>query len=263
MGAVEAGRCDDVDGALAGFDARDDRDEAALLVDGFRAMVSALQRNRSALARHVGKKLASEVSAGAVGSGRRVRVTALFLDVEGFTSRVSRDAPEEVVGFLQEVVAACVDVIEAHDGHVAALFGDTLLAVWGLVDPHDDDPARAVTAATALHERCRAISEARRARGEEPFTVGIGVATGDAVLATVGQAARAESVVVGEPVALARRIEEEAKATGFGVLVAEETFRAVSSIYEGAPTPPVLFRGFGVPVTLYRVRPKKQRAVQS
>jgi adenylate cyclase len=237
-------------------------DEAALLVDGFNDMVASLadrEKLKTTLSRHVGKKLAGELSAGQVGAGRRVRVTALSLDVDGFTARVSRDAPEQVVAFVQEVVAACIAVVEEHEGHVANVLGDSLLALWGVPNESPDDAARAVAAALALQHKCKAISDARVARRDEGFSVTLGVATGDAVLATVGNDERAESVVVGEPTTLARRIEEQAKSTNFGLLLSEETWRALpdDKRYEGAATPLVLIRGWGVPLTLYRVRERR------
>src|SRR5207245_2779683 len=139
-------------------------------------------------------------------------------------------------------------------------FGDTVLALWGVPESLEDDAENAVAAGLALIDECAALSEQRRMRGEEPFTVGVGVATGEAVLATVGTTERAESIVVGEPVTLARHIEEEARAAGFGLLVSEETFKLVQAKYQGAATPPVLIRGFGMPVTMYRVRAKKRES---
>ena len=239
-------------------------DEAAALVDGFNDMVGALvegERSHSALQRHVGKRAAgAALGSGAVGTGVRAPVTALFFDIEGFGARMGRDAPEDVVALLQEIVKIVIETVHAHDGHVEKLMGDALLAVWGLPTPRAGDEVRAVRAAIAIVERCKAHSDARRARHQEQFSVGVGVASGDAVVATVGTEDRAETVVVGEPVILARRIEEEAKAMGFGVLVSEETFRAVSSSFEGAATPPVLVKGIGVPLTLYRVRARKVAA---
>lgn len=241
-------------------------DEAAALVDGFNDMIGALvegERSHSALERHVGKRAAGEIVGGAVGTGKRAQVTALFFDVEGFGVRMGRDAPEDVVALLQDIVAIVIDVVHSHEGHVEKLMGDALLAVWGLPSARPGDEARAVRAALAIVERCQELSSARRARGQEAFAVGVGVASGEAVVATVGTEDRAETVVIGEPVVLARRIEEEAKALGFGVLIAEATFRAVSTSFQGAATPPVLVKGIGVPLTLYRVRPHKLMAAST
>ncbi len=247
MQAVRAGKLEGVAPVVGA-------DEGAELVDGFNEMVVALASKQATLERHVGKRMTSDISAG--DAGRRLRVTALHFDIEGFGARVSRDPPETVVQLLHEVMGACVAIVEEHDGHVSRLMGDTLLAVWGLPKPAEDDALRAVRAAFAMMERCRAVSDERRTRDEEAFTVGIGMATGDAVVATIGSAARAESVVVGEPVALAQRAQEEAKATGFGLLVSAETYGAVRTAFEGAATPPMLLRGFGVPLSLFRVRPR-------
>jgi hypothetical protein len=67
-------------------------------------------------------------------------------------------------------------------------------------------------------------------------------------------------VVVGEVTALAAALEGEARAHRFGLVVAEETFAQVSAQYEGAASPPTLVHGIGVPLTFYRVRPRRNVA---
>lgn len=261
MNAVRAGKREQ----LAPLPGRGD--EAAALIDGFNDMVGALvegERSKSALQRHVGKKVATSVVTEAVGTGTKARVTALFFEVDGFGARMSRDAPEEIVALLQDIVSSVITIVQEHDGHVEKVLGDAVLAVWGVPPPPTGAPARvgdeerATRAALAIMARCKHLSEERRANKLEPFTVAIGVSTGEAMVATVGTDERAETVVVGEPVVLARRIEEEAAALGFGVLLGEETFHALpSGGFEGAGTPPVLVKGVGVPLTLYRVRPRR------
>lgn len=268
MNAVRAGKREQ----LAPLPGRGD--EAAHLIDGFNDMIGALvegERSRTALERHVGKKVATSIVTEAIGTGTKARVTALFFEIEGFGARMSRDAPEDVVALLQDVVSAVIGIVQEHDGHVEKVLGDAVLAVWGVpppprgAAPRAGDEERAVRAALAIVARCKALSEQRRAQRLEPFAVAVGVATGDAMVATVGTDDRAETVVVGEPVILARRIEEEAAALSFGLLVTEETFRALpagggraeAGGFEGAATPPVLIKGVGVPVTLYRVRPRR------
>lgn len=255
MDALRAGRLDVVVPDPGG------RDEAAELSRGFNDLVTALvekEKLKSTLQRHVGKKLAGDAADLPVGSGRRLLVTAVVLEVEGLHTRMGRSSPEETVGFLQELVAASIDVVHAHDGHVARVMGDTFLALWGVPLARPDDALRAVRCALALQERCAALSEARRVRGDEPFAVGVGVATGEAVIAAVGSSERAETVVAGEVVTLARGAEEAALAHGFGLLLAEESWRRVDTQFEGAATPPLVVDGIGVPLTLYRIRPRRR-----
>jgi adenylate cyclase len=231
-------------------------DEAAALADGWNDLVGALadrERLKSTLERHVGKKLVDEIKALPLGTGRHVRVTALFLEVTGPLGRT----PEAMVSALHELVRACVEVVHAHDGHLEKLTGDSLLALWGVPQARPDDAVRAIQAGIALEERCRALAEARRARKLDAFKVAVGLATGDAVIATVGSEERADTVVVGEVITLARRIEEQARIHNFGVMVSEETYQGASTVFEGAATPPIVLAGISLPLTLYRVRPRK------
>lgn len=214
-------------------------------------------RLAGALSRHVGRQRAGALAAGE--RARQGRVTVLVVNVQGFLPMLQRHTPQAALQLLDELYATTSRVVHAHHGHVEKMLGDTVQCVWGVAGARPDDELRAVAAGLELQDEIGALAAARKARGDEPFKVGIGIATGDAVIGAVGGAVRAESVVVGEVTALATAVEQEAKIHGFGLLVAEETFSQVATHYEGAATPPMVVRGMGMPLTFYRVRRRADR----
>ena len=213
------------------------------------------QRLAGVLARHVGGQRAPAIAAGE--RARTCRVTVLVVNVAGFLPMLQRQPPSATLHLLDELYATTTRVVHAHGGHVEKMLGDTVQCVWGISVAHTDDERRAVTAGLELQGEIAALASARKERGDEPLTVAIGIATGEAVVGTVGGATRAETVVVGEVTALANALEHEAQAHGFGLLVSEETFAGVATEYEGAASPPTLVHGIGVPLTFYRVRPRR------
>lgn len=214
------------------------------------------ERLAGVLARHVGDQRAQAIVTGE--RARQRRVTVLTANVANFLPLLQRQPPAATLHLLDELYATTTRVVHAHGGHVEKMLGDTVQCVWGIAGESADDERRAVAAGLALQREVAVLAAARKERGDQPFAVGVGVATGDAVVGTVGGSARAESVVVGEVTALADALEREARAHNFGMLISEETFAKVADAYEGAASPPILVDGIGVPLTFYRVRPRSQ-----
>jgi class 3 adenylate cyclase len=87
------------------------------------------------------------------------------------------------------------------------------------------------------------------------FVVGVGVASGSATVGAVGPPRRRVYQAMGDVPALARKVQQEAKNQGLGVLVSEAVFTAARDVGSGITwkkLPPMVMRGVGMPVTLYR-----------
>jgi class 3 adenylate cyclase len=243
-----------VDVEAAGAD-----DEVSTLVEGFHALVEA-QRARGKLQ----SSLSSAAGAQAVADldaldapPKQVDLSILFVDVRDFTPLTAALTPEDTVAFLDRLLCAFVDVVHRHGGHVERFLGDGLVAVWGAPQPCADHAVRAVAAAVDLEARAQILSRRAKQDGQQAFVVGVGVHSGLAVTGGVGPASRRAFAVTGEVPALARRVQQEAKGQGLLVLVTEETWRRSKDAVVDVTwdkTPPMLVRGIGMPVTLYRPR---------
>jgi class 3 adenylate cyclase/tetratricopeptide (TPR) repeat protein/predicted Ser/Thr protein kinase len=103
-------------------------------------------------------------------SEQRKQITVLFADLAGFEElSEGADAEEvrEVLDALWRRVDACV---LKHGGSVERHVGETIVALWGAHEAHEDDPERAVHAALAMQEAARefAASELRALTAEMP-----------------------------------------------------------------------------------------------
>ena len=190
--------------------------------------------------------------------GERKIVTILFADVVGSTALAEHMDPEDWAGVMNRAYERMTPAIRRHDGTIARLMGDGLLAFFGAPVAHEDDPVRAVSAALDLLSEARAYAaDVRRERGIE-FAVRVGLHTGPAVLGDVGSRLRHEYTAMGDAVNLASRVE--AAALPMTVRVTDETYRRVAGVFVCADLGTQQIRGKREPVHTFEVRARRPAA---
>ncbi|MDP9269745.1 MAG: AAA family ATPase, partial [Chloroflexota bacterium] len=138
----------------------------------------------------------------------RKTVTVVFADVTGSTALGERLDPESLRNLMSRYFDAARRVMERHGGTVEKFIGDAVMAVFGIPALHEDDALRAVRAAAELRDAVATLSvELVQERGVE-FAVRIGVNTGEVV---VGDPGSSQTLVTGDPVNVAARLEQAAK----------------------------------------------------
>ena len=126
----------------------------------------------------------------------RKLATVLFADVVGFTSLAERSDPEAVARTLDAAFRRMADEVDEHGGIVDKYTGDSLMAVFGVPQAHEDDAERAVTAALSM----------RQLGGD--LAVSIGVNSGPVMVTSVGR--DGDLTVIGDTVNVAARLEKAA-----------------------------------------------------
>ena len=132
----------------------------------------------------------------------RKLVTLLFADLTGYTELCSRLDPEDVHDFVRPAMTALRRVVESFGGSVPQMQGDGFMAVFGAPVGHEDDAARAVHAAVALHAEVAAINRSND-RVRIPG-LHIGINTGEVFVAASREVSGFS--VAGDPVNLASRL---------------------------------------------------------
>src|SRR3954462_7125955 len=169
---------------------------------------------------------------------RRI-VTVIFVDLVGFTSRAERLDPEDVRAVLTPYHQRVRREIESFGGVVEKFIGDAVMGVFGAPFAHGDDAERAV----------RAALEVRNIVGElagGDLEIRIAVNTGEAVVSLGARPALGESMVAGDVVNTASRLQAAAPVNG--VVVGEATYLPTRDAIEYAPTEPVIAKGKEHPV---------------
>jgi class 3 adenylate cyclase len=77
-------------------------------------------------------------------------LTVVFCDLVESTQLAERLDPEDYRDVVRTYHAACTEVIERYDGHIAQLLGDALLIYFGWPTAHEDDAQRAVHASLEI-----------------------------------------------------------------------------------------------------------------
>jgi serine/threonine-protein kinase len=186
-------------------------------------------------------------------AGQRMEITALFVGLMGpegpgsIPDLALDTRPEETVRVLNRYFGIVVDAVTAERGLVDTLVKDTVMALFGAPFRHDDDPFAAVRAARRIRDQVALLNVELLAAGQAPLRLGMGLATGLAVVGNVGTAERVNYTGVGEVVYRADRLRLRAAADQ--ILLDEPTQAALCG---RVPTEAVLTvegRAFQVPPT--------------
>ncbi|GBD43130.1 Adenylate cyclase 2 [bacterium HR40] len=185
--------------------------------------------------------------AGNSSGGERRQLTVLFCDLVDST-RIGREHdPEALQQLLRGLRRLCSDCVHRYDGVVTQFLGDGILACFGYPLAHEDDAERAVRAALAL---LRAVAERRRHEAL-PLRVRLGVATGLVVTSDETEGRTALLAMIGEPLAMAARLQSLAPADG--IVIGPLTRELVGDQFELEELGEHRLKGFAGTVRAWRV----------
>jgi len=181
----------------------------------------------------------------------RREITAVFLDLRGFTAFTDRADPEEVLELLRAYHAVLGRTVDDFGGTLEHFAGDGVMIFFNDPFPVDRPAERAVRMALALQEAFVPIARAWERLGHE-VGLGIGIAQGFATLGVIGSEERWEYAAIGNVPNLAARLCGEARAGE--ILLDGQAEREVAELAETEPMGPLSLRGFLQPVPAFRLR---------
>jgi adenylate cyclase len=182
----------------------------------FNAMLSALRWFELYVPRRLVRRLMAEGEPSAPFANRTIAV--LFADIIDYTQMTETWTPERVATMLNGHFALLAGPIEDEDGIIDKYMGDCLMAFWveGVSDDGPGVARRAARAAAAIGAALEAENRRRRAAGEIPIRVRIGLHVGEAMVGNIGAPGRINFTVVGRTVNVAQRLERLARETDDG-----------------------------------------------
>jgi class 3 adenylate cyclase/tetratricopeptide (TPR) repeat protein len=186
---------------------------------------------------------------GRSGSGQRRHVTVMFADISGSSEHAERLEAEDYSLVLEQFRRYARDVIPRHGGSIARLQGDGLLALFGHLQPQEDDGRRAAEAALELHAAVAQLSVGRGATTTF-LTMHSGIHAG-LVLVIEGDIERGRYDVVGEVPNTAARLCSLA-ASG-EIWVSQETLGPQAHFFGVTPMRGVPIRGRSLPLDVLRI----------
>jgi len=138
--------------------------------------------------------------------GEESFITALFLDIRGFTASSEAMEARNVVSFLNEYFEKCSLVISKENGHINKYTGDGFFAIFGAPEKTEDHTMLAFNAACRILELSKRLILEGKLMG-----VGIGLNTGRAILGNIGSQTKIEYTAVGDTINTAARLQEFTK----------------------------------------------------
>jgi adenylate cyclase len=151
--------------------------------------------------------------------GERRQVTALFTDIESFTSMTHRAGPEQLVAVLDQYFEGCAAIIIEHGGMIDKIVGDAVHALFNAPVDLPDHPRRAVACATTLRQWSAAFRQTALPASLGFGRTRIGIETGDAIVGDVGIRAKLDYTAHGDAVNAAARLEAANKELGSTICI--------------------------------------------
>ena len=177
--------------------------------------------------RHLAEKI---LSSRAALEGERKQVTVLFADVKGSMELSESLDPEEWHRILERFFEILAEGVHRFEGTVNQYTGDGIMALFGAPIAHEDHAQRACYAALHLADALhRYTNELRLSRGP-PFSVRIGLNSGEVVVGKIGDDLRMDYTAQGHTVGLAARMEQLADPGK--ALLTEDTAKLVSGYFQ-------------------------------
>jgi class 3 adenylate cyclase/tetratricopeptide (TPR) repeat protein len=182
------------------------------------------------------------------GGEERKLVTVLFADVMSSATMGEQLDPERMREVMDTFFSAMREEIEAEGGTVEKFIGDAVMAAFGVPTSHEDDPSRALRAATRMLRRIADVNDSLEASHGIALKIRIGVNTGWVLALTMPKPG--EAMVTGDAVNAAARLQGIAEPNA--IAVGERTARSVRG-FRFEDLGEVELRGKAMPVRAFRV----------
>ena len=192
-------------------------------------------------------------------------LTILIGDISGFTKMSEVRDAELVRETINAVWKRLDGVIHSWGGRVDKHIGDAVIALFGVPVTRDDDTERAIQAALDMQMELTLINEQMRQHtGKTHFLFAaprpelgmrIAIHHGPVYFGKLGTSD--ETTAVGEAVNVVNQMEKLAPVDG--LLISEDVYERVHTLFEVERREPVLLEGKSVPTHLYQVLREKTR----
>lgn len=236
-------------------------DEIGALTNSFNSMVDGLQSTQK-IKDTFGQYLDPRVVSGLIGDrpdalvGEKKVVSAYFSDLADFTTISEQFTPSGLVRVLNRYLDMMSVPITDRQGVIDKYIGDAIMAFWAPPFCADGQQADLAVASALKNAGMMRVFQT-----ELPDLTGlqknlpaihqrIGIATGDAVIGSIGSEKTKNYTIMGDTVNLGARLEGANKIYGTGILVCERT-RNMASGFEFRAVDRIQVKGKTEPTSVY------------
>lgn len=210
----------------------------AVSLIAFSAHMLVIERKRSAVQRlfqsyvapNVVRQLLKTEGPPALGGQEQV-ITALFTDIQGFSTFSEKADPAALVQFLNAYMDDMTRPVLRNQGTLDKYIGDALVAFFGAPGSDPQQACHAMLAACEMmrnEERMNREWPHRQPTWPLPVHTRIGISTGPAIVGNMGSSIRFNYTMMGDTVNTAKRLESAAAKYGVQTLVSGETIASLT-----------------------------------
>ncbi len=191
--------------------------------------------------------------------GEKKRLTAIFTDVQGFSTISEKLDPTDLVKLLNAYLTEMSNTILDLQGTIDKYEGDAIIAFFGAPVEYEEHSANACLSAVRMRRVEKKLNEyfLKEQMSPVPLFTRIGINTGDMVVGNMGTPKKMDYTIMGNAVNLAARLEGVNKQYGTGILVSEETYNSGGADFSVRQLDRVRVVGINTPVRLYELIEEK------
>jgi len=192
--------------------------------------------------------------------GEKREMTAIFTDIQGFSTISEKLDPVHLVQLLNRYLTAMSNIIMENLGTIDKYEGDAIIAFFGAPIFRENHPALACRSALAMkaaeYELNKTVLEEKLS--PSPIFTRIGINTGEMVVGNMGAENKMDYTIMGNAVNLAARLEGVNKQyhTG-GILISEYTREKLGDEFLLRRLDRVRVVGINTPLRLYELLGEK------
>ncbi|MBT6267652.1 MAG: adenylate/guanylate cyclase domain-containing protein [Tateyamaria sp.] len=210
------------------------RDEVGSLTKSFNSMAAGLrstQQIKDTFGQYVDPRIVSTLLGNGIEAenGRKEIASVYFSDIVGFSGLSEKFTPSGIVKVLNSYFDLMSGSVSDRDGVIDKYIGDAIMAFWA--QPFCEQEECADNAVEAAVQNIKKLQEFQRElpeltglrQGAPQLDHRIGLATGEAVIGSIGSKNSKNYTIIGDTVNLAARLEAANKVYGTELLVCERT----------------------------------------
>jgi class 3 adenylate cyclase len=187
--------------------------------------------------------------------GSQRYMTAIFTDIQDFSSIAERLDPEDLVRLLNIYLTSLSDILLELGGTIDKYVGDAIIAFFGAPLELPDHALRACEAAVLMRRKEQQMNREFHVSGlsAAPLLTRIGINTGDMVVGNMGSQRKMNYTIMGNAVNIASRLEGLNKMYGTWALTTEHTIQETGSRFLARRLDRVRPVGLQTPLRIYEL----------
>lgn len=153
-------------------------------------------------------------------------ITILSASIHNYLIDIASYSSEAIFSTLNLYLFTITELIVEHGGLVNNIFGDTAIALFGILPPTSSTPNQAIEAALSMIHATRKLQEVHP-NSLPLLSIGVGIASGSVIIGTSSHQTNQKSIL-GYPINLAINLKSQARSGE--ILIDEKTFCEINNL---------------------------------